>query len=147
MTDAVVVDASVAIKWLVEEPYSDEARTLLRDALTGYRDIFVPPLLPSEVTNAIFQQQRRARISAAEGDAALAGLFTIPLQLMAPDTLYRDALDLARRFGLPATYDSQYLALARALDADFWTADRRLFNAIPRSFKRAHWIGDYQIGT
>ena len=147
MTGAVVVDASVAIKWLVEEPYSDEARSLLRDTVAGNGDLSVPPLLPSEVTTAIFQQQRRGRITAAEGNAALAGLFTIPLQVMAPDTLYLDALELARRFDLPATYDSQYLALARALDAEFWTADARLLRALPSSFKRAHWIGDYPLGA
>ena len=145
MTDPVVVDASVALKWIFNEPYSDQARRLLADIGNG--EVFAPPLLPSEITNAIFQQQRRGRLTAAGADAALTGLLAIQWRIVSPDTLYRDALDLALRFGLPATYDSQYLALARALGAGFWTADRRLFNAVRLPFKRAHWIGDYPLGA
>jgi predicted nucleic acid-binding protein len=40
------------------------------------------------------------------------------------------ALDLAARFSLPASDDACYLALAERLGGEFWTADRRLVQAV-----------------
>ena len=49
----VVVDASVVVKWFIEEEFSREAR-LLRDAYAdGLVDIVTPSLLPYEVLNAL----------------------------------------------------------------------------------------------
>lgn len=145
MSGALVVDASVAVKWVFDEAGSDQARSLLRDTLKGNAEVFAPPLLASEVTNAIFQQQRRGRISASDGHRALAALFAIPFELVSPATLYRDALDLARHYGLRATYDAQYLALALLLDAEFWTADERLFTALSPSLPWVRLIAHYQV--
>jgi predicted nucleic acid-binding protein len=40
-----------------------------------------------------------------------------------------------------STYDSYYLVLAQALECDFWTADKRLFNALKETrLDWVHWI-------
>ena len=44
-----VVDASVAVKWLVEEEYSDAADRLLE----GRHELFAPRLMASEVANVL----------------------------------------------------------------------------------------------
>jgi predicted nucleic acid-binding protein len=36
------------------------------------------------------------------------------------------------------TYDSYYLVLAQALECDFWTADKRLFNVLQET--RLSWV-------
>jgi len=40
-------------------------------------------------------------------------------------------------------YDSYYLALAETLEAEFWTADKPLFNAVGNAGPAGlHWIGE-----
>jgi predicted nucleic acid-binding protein len=143
VTDTQVVDASVALKWLVLEDLSDHADRLLQDSLAGAEHISAPPLLQSEITNALHQRQRRGNITAAYADRALANFLAVPLEIVEPPGLYSAALALARRYDLAATYDAQYLALAQALDADLWTADRDLLGRVPRTFRRLRFIGDY----
>ena len=36
----------------------------------------------------------------------------------------------AERIGQSKVYDSQYLALAESIAADFWTADQRLYHSL-----------------
>ena len=44
--------------------------------------------------------------------------------------LHSRAMDIALRFSLPAAYDAHYLALTERLEAEMWTADRRLYHAV-----------------
>ncbi|MEX2227764.1 MAG: type II toxin-antitoxin system VapC family toxin [Dehalococcoidia bacterium] len=145
MSDAIVVDASIALKWIFNEDYSDGARSLLRHTLAQGHELVAPAIFLSEVTNAVFQHERLGLITAKESDLAIASLLANPVEVLSPPTLYGDALELARQHGLRATYDSQYLALAVSLDAEFWTADDRLFDALPRSLGWVRRIADYRV--
>jgi predicted nucleic acid-binding protein len=51
----------------------------------------------------------------------------LPIELFGGIGLHRRALELAQSLSLPATYDAHYLAVAEDLQAELWTADRRLF--------------------
>lgn len=141
----IVVDASAALKWILAEEHSDTARALLRESLLENRAIVAPPLLPAEATNAIYQRERRRGLSPREADRALATFLTIPIRLFSPVDLHSAAYAIARRYKLPATYDGQYLAVALSLGADLWTADRKLYNSLPRSLRWVRWIGDYPL--
>lgn len=145
MSDVIVVDASTALKWVLAEAHSSSARALLRDCLTDGRPIAAPAILPSEATNAIYQHQRRKEISPREADGVLASFLAFPVRLVSPPDLYETSLVLARRYRLRATYDAQYLAVALALDAEFWTADARLYESVPRSQRWVRWIADYDV--
>ncbi len=59
-----VIDAAVAVKWFLPEPYSDKARTLLDAYNRGVDDLIAPDLLIPEVTNAFWKQRgfRKARL-------------------------------------------------------------------------------------
>jgi len=51
------------------------------------------------------------------------------VQVYVPDAaLNRSALIWAQRLEQMVAYDAQYLALAERLNADFYTADKKLFN-------------------
>lgn len=145
MSDDIVVDASVALKWVFDEEFSDHARALLRRETAEARTIAAPVVFLSQATNAVFQRERRALITSDEGDTALASLLASPLELHSPPALYRQALDVARRYNLRATYDAQYVALAALLGANFWTADERLFNALSPSLPSVRLLADYEI--
>jgi len=60
----------------------------------------------------------------------LKAALSLPLRLHGDVSLHRWAVDLAERFSLPAAYDAHYLALAEWLGGEFWTADRRLAQAV-----------------
>lgn len=94
-----VVDASVAVKWLVDEDGSDAAAELMRLPLTA------PDLWISECLDAFVQA---------------CGVTLEPTQPLAVDIL-----ELSLRLGHPA-YDCAYLALARRLNKVLVTADQRL---------------------
>jgi predicted nucleic acid-binding protein len=45
----------------------------------------------------------------------------------------------------PTAYDAQYLAVAERHQADFWTADERLFNALNGKFPHIDWLGNVKL--
>lgn len=140
MSDAVVVDASVMAKWLFVEDHSPNARAFLR-AIAGERQVVAPPLIRSEITNIVYKKLRAGGPSLVQADHALARFMAFRINLAEPDDLYASALKLAAQYNLGATYDAQYLSLARTLDAEFWTADRELARAVSAHWVR--WIGDH----
>lgn len=137
-----VVDASVAMKWLVTEELADVARQFLRDQAAGR--MFAPPFLPSEITNALYQRLRRGNITSAEAEVALLQFLRLHITLLQPDGLYQNALAFARSNGLRATYDSLYIVLAQFLATELWTADERLLSDVRMTAPWVRWIGDYR---
>ena len=119
----VVVDASVVVKWFVEEQYSREAR-LLRDAYAeGLINIAAPSLLPYEVLNALkysgaFGEEELREVAGVLGDFQFT-LFDLQGRLAAK------SVEMAMRKGL-TIYDASYLALAQVLDTVLYTADEKL---------------------
>ena len=56
-----VVDASVAVKWLLEEEYSADARRLLEQG----HELYAPRLLASEIGNSLWKNVRTGNWSEA----------------------------------------------------------------------------------
>jgi predicted nucleic acid-binding protein len=139
----IIVDANVAFKWLVEEPYSRQARRLRAEALDAGQMIAAPPLILYEITNILRQRIRRGTLSLEDADQLLLNFLQIPLDLVAPGGIHQRALALADLFRLPAAYDAHYIALAEMLDCDFWTADERLINSLRGGVPFVKWIGDF----
>ena len=46
--------------------------------------------------------------------------------------LFTGAWHIAEQYNLASLYDAYYMALAQARDCDFWTADRRFLNSVPK---------------
>jgi predicted nucleic acid-binding protein len=117
----VVVDASIALKWLVAEQDS-EAALLVR---TNH-DIAAPDLLLIECRNALLSKVRRRQLQrrqAEEGQSALAEIgstMTILPSLPMLHQAFMIALDLAEPI-----YDCIYLTAALATDRKLITADAR----------------------
>jgi predicted nucleic acid-binding protein len=143
MNQAIVVDASVAVKWLLDEDLTDRARALLVSAHRARLPVLAPPHLPSEVTNTIHQRFRRKDITETEAEEALAKFLGLPVRLLGPVDLYRRALAFAREHRLGDTYDSLYVVLAEILDSELWTDDRALLKAVRSVAPWVRWIGDY----
>src|SRR3954451_2272547 len=108
----IVVDASVAAKWILVEEHSDKAQALHSACTQAGERIIAPPLLTSEVTNVLRQQMRRSGLSLADATALLRQFLSLAIMLRAPSDLHEQALAFADAFNLPAAYDAHYLALA-----------------------------------
>jgi predicted nucleic acid-binding protein len=139
----IVVDASVAVKWLLDEPLSDVAEQLYNDSSAFHRPLVAPSLLPNEVTNAIYQQLRRGGLVETEADAAVVRFARLDVQLLAPPELPQEAYAFAKRHRLGAIYDSLYVVLAQRLGAELWTDDRSLLNSVGPAAPWIRWLGDY----
>lgn len=128
MTD-LVIDASVAIKWVVDEHGTQEALSLRRHRL------FAPDLLIAECANVLWKKSRRKELTEAEACLAARLLQRADIELAPMRALLERATRLAIALDHPA-YDCAYLALAEDLSCDLVTADRRLSaKALPAGYK------------
>lgn len=118
-----VVDASVAVKWLVKEDGSDCAEALKAG------DLYAPSLIRIEVANVLRTLATSGRLEVAEALQALDLLLDAPVRLYEPtDELMRGALAFALRLRHPI-YDCLYLARAVELGTRLVTADRKFHRA------------------
>lgn len=148
MNHAVVVDASVVVKWVVTtEVLADRALALLDQTLQARRRILAPPHLASEVSNALYQRVRttnpRQQLTEVEATQALVQFLAYPIELIGLSDLYERAFHFARLHRLPSMYDSLYVVLAQMVESEVWTADQRLLQAIGSAAPWVRWIGDY----
>ena len=131
MKKIVVVDASIALKWAITEVGSNTARTLLAEWINKGMKVNAPALLAYEITNILYREVRASRISS---DTAKIGinliLKTVKLVLSQNSFLNIQAMALAERFSLPASYDAHYLALAEHQGCELWTSDTRLWKSV-----------------
>ena len=120
-----VVDASIAVKWVIPEVLSDEADRVS----DGEADVLAPDLLLVEVANALWKKTAAKEISPREADAAFDLVRRSGIDLRPTVPLLPRATDMARRLGHPV-YDCVYLALAEREDTAFVTADHRLLRRL-----------------
>jgi predicted nucleic acid-binding protein len=121
-----VVDASVAVKWVVTEPDSAVATELLDRAAP----LIAPSIIRVEVAGAAI---RRYRMGTFDRDTAWETCQRWDqlvddryLQLLPVDELYDQAVELALtcKHAIP---DCLYLAAAKAMNCALLTADRAFF--------------------
>jgi predicted nucleic acid-binding protein len=114
-----VIDASVAIKWVVEESGTKEALGLRRHRIVA------PDLLVAECANILWKKVRRKELRQEEAALAARLLARADIALEPMRALLEPATRLALALDHPA-YDCVYLALAEARGCEFVTADGSL---------------------
>lgn len=120
-----VVDASVAVKWLIAEDGSDIAREM---AARGKR-LHAPRLMASELANALWRKARLGEIERGDAGIMLASVPQMPVRWGDDEIICGDAVRLALALDRPV-YDCVYLALAHRIGAIVVTADLRFVNAL-----------------
>ena len=120
-----VVDASIAVKWVIPEVLSDNADRLR----AGDDALQAPDLLLVEVANALWKKTTNREISPAEADRAFDLVSESGIDLRPTTPLLARAIQMARRLSHPV-YDCIYLALAEHEHASLITADRRLLRRL-----------------
>ncbi len=115
-----VIDASVALKWVLAEPDQAAADALLDE------DLIAPSLWLLEAANALWRRNLRGELSVAEARERLSELFNAPVTAIPIEEDLTAAAGLAQRLGHPV-YDCLYLALAMREQTQVVTADRRFW--------------------
>ena len=147
MNEFVVVDASLAVKWLVEKEDSDKAHEILQSWVTQDISRVAPYLMPFEVTNALHRRVMRGELSVGESSRMIARLLESRLELHQPPGLHVRALQFASQLKQNAAYDAHYLALAESFDCELWTADERFFRSASSGVDNVRWLGDYSVSA
>ena len=119
-----VVDASVALKWVVPEAGSESAQALR----AGDAHLIAPTLIMAEIGNVLWKKTMRREISRGEAVSALRLTLSHFAEFFPLDDLRETALELAIELRHPI-YDCFYLALAQRERCVLVTADRRLLAA------------------
>lgn len=119
----VIVDASVALKWVLQEQDSDRAIALLASEALAAPDLFW-----AECANVLWVKARRGQIDRGDANAAFAAIDASPVSVIPARSLAAAAQAMA--FELDQTvYDCLYLAAALASGGVFVTADEAFAKA------------------
>jgi len=125
-----VVDASLVLRLLIDEPGSVKAQALWESWKAQRAIVAAPTLLVYETVNGLHQAFRQSVLTEGELTEALQAFMRFPIRYHEPIGLATRASELARELGLQATYDSFYIALADSLQGEFWTGDQKLYDRI-----------------
>ena len=137
-----VVDASVSIKWIKpNEPEFEQANRLLTDYHNNRLVLFAPVFWEYELANGINKAIAQRVLTEEEGQEALEIFLGLGI-ILEPFPSASEAYAFARRYRR-SVYDSLYISLAEQKECNFWTGDRKLYNALNAQFTFVEWIGNY----
>jgi predicted nucleic acid-binding protein len=120
-----VIDASIAVKWLVKEPLHEAAMTLIDERIA----LHAPSLILAEIGNTLWKKVRRGEISEDHVRQVGGQIVAYFDSLHSTEDLAERALELALRLDHPVD-DCFYLACVEDLGMPLVTADRGLLSAV-----------------
>jgi predicted nucleic acid-binding protein len=122
--NTVVIDASIAVKWVVEEDGTPQALVFRRRA-----KLIAPELLVAECANILWKKVRKRELSNDEAVLAARLLQAAEIELLPTRSLLETATRIAIELDHPA-YDCLYIALAVANGCQLVTADESLLRKL-----------------
>jgi predicted nucleic acid-binding protein len=130
--NTLVIDASIAVKWVVEEEGTPQALRLRKQA-----KLIAPELLVAECANILWKKVRREDLSREEALLAARLLQIAEIELLPTRSLLEAATRIALDLDHPA-YDCLYLALAVERECRFVTADERFLRMVGQAGRRRY---------
>ncbi len=128
--NALVIDASIAVKWVVEEDGTAEALVLRQKA-----KLIGPDLLVAECANIFWKKVQRGELLKAEALLAARLLRGAEIELLPTRSFFEVATRMSIEIDHPA-YDCLYLALAVEKKCQFATADERFLRKLQQGRQR-----------
>jgi predicted nucleic acid-binding protein len=139
-----IIDASTAAKWFLEEEDSDKALKLRDAHIEGRVELTAPDLIIYEVANALNYSRK---VSTEQLTARVQDLFDYDLDLIPPSPDYTaSAVKTARELSV-SLYDASYIALSDIIATNLVTADGKLHEKISKKRQSylLHEMGDTWI--
>lgn len=140
-TSYAVLDAGILLATVQTEHDTDRAITLIKQLSHQQVHLIAPVRLLYELIAVVRKWVYRGLTTPNKATSALNTLLHYPVTTVVDDALLHRAYALATQHNRPTAYDAQYLAVAERYQADFWTSDERLFNAVTGRFPRIYWLG------
>jgi predicted nucleic acid-binding protein len=128
--NTLVIDASIAVKWVVQEHGTAEALVLRQKA-----KLIAPELLIAECANILWKKVQRGELLKDEALLAARLLQGAEIELLPTRFLFEAATRMSIEIDHPA-YDCLYLALALEKKCQFVTADERLLRKLHQGRQR-----------
>jgi len=128
-----VLDSSVALKWVLAEADSDNARRLRDDARASIHQLIAPDIFSVEIGHSMTRAERQGSMSVADGWAwwQLVMADAPSLRPYIPLMPRAYAISSAARIGV---YDCLYVALAEREGCELVTADDKLVKKLQKPF-------------
>jgi len=135
------VDASVAVKWFLEEEDQDIAVRLADQFEENKIRLVVPDFFFVEMANVFWSKTAGNLLKVSEGIVMMDKLMELGLKRYSDHELSDVALENALHLDI-SVYDAMYVSLAEIYTAPLVTADLDLIKACRR--KQFHWIAPLQ---
>lgn len=122
-----VIDASVAVKWFVQEDLSPEAWSLLE----AKHRLIAPELIVAELANVVWKKTIRQEIDFTQAQSIIRSIVlpSFISEFIETTTLSEQAFALAVQWNHPV-YDCFYAACAEALSAPLVSADEKFLRLL-----------------
>ncbi len=130
----IVIDASIVVKWFIEEIDSDKARLLRDKFIDGKIELTVPSLLYFEVLNALKYSKLfdPSELNDAGESLENYGFKVITIKNEMRKHMIKVAVDQEL-----SIYDASYLGLSICLGIIFCTADEKIIKKLPSTLKKS----------
>lgn len=128
-----VIDASIAVKWFVNEKDSDKALRLRASYLEGEVELVAPNLILYEVANALRFHPHYELTEANLLDSVTA-LSDMQIGVDVTTDVWLQAFRMSLSQNL-SVYDAVYMAMSVVLDARLVTSDKKLVDKLDQSMR------------
>jgi predicted nucleic acid-binding protein len=128
-----VLDASVALKWVLPEIDSPKALQIQADYSKQIVELLAPDLFPIEVAHALAKAERRNIIASPLGSQYLTDILQSCPQLEPSMALLPRAFEIATNARI-GVYDCLYVCLAERENIPLITADQKLVKTLSKDF-------------
>ena len=143
MNSKICIDASFILKLVLPEDYSEKVHLIWTEWVEKEKGIHASYLLIYETHSVIRNKIYREEITTNEGIAASEILRELEIILYHSPMTVKIAWDFAKKYNRPTLYDTFYLAVSKEIEAEFWTADRKLVNSLNNEISWVNSIFDF----
>lgn len=126
----IVLDASVALKWIFDDEAGAETALAVRDAhVSGENEIAVPSLFFYEIANVL---ATKVKLTDSEARSAFSMFWDFEFDVcdLNQDDLL-EAMKLSHKHRI-STYDASYMVLANRMGCALVTADRKFWEKVTK---------------
>jgi predicted nucleic acid-binding protein len=128
-----VLDASVALSWVIPRPLSPKAVKLRDGYLRRIHELLAPAVFIDEAAGALTKAERQKDIAVGQAAPLYAKIMNSPPVLIPHAPLIARAIDISSRTR-SGYYDCLYVALAEREGCELVTADQKSFNNLAPHF-------------
>jgi len=128
-----VLDASVALKWVLPEAGADKARQLRDEFHRQLHELLAPDIFAAEIAHALTRAERKRIIPLGYAKGFLADIMQTPPAFHPYLPLLARATDISSQMRR-GIYDCLYVALADQEGCQMVTADSRLISVLEKEY-------------